>query len=121
VFAYGRFYEVTAVFVRKRIPADITQWAYKRAYIKPLVGRRGHAPMMKLICAALAAAAVTVAGTAGADPTPAPTPGYQIPGPDGPQFPGAQVYPPQCLRNMLACGFKYDPATGTWQPGTGSS
>jgi hypothetical protein len=40
------------------------------------------------------------------------TPGYQIPGPSGPEFPGAQTYPPQWLRNMRACGFEYDPDTG---------
>ena len=28
-------------------------------------------------------------GTAGADPTPTPSPGYQIAGPSGPQFPRA--------------------------------
>ncbi len=55
-----------------------------------------------VLAAVLALAAVAAAGTAGADPTPAPTPGYQIPSESGPQFPGAQVYPPQCLRNMLA-------------------
>jgi hypothetical protein len=74
---------------------------------------------VRIVLAAAAVAAVVVAapGTAGADPTPPPGPGYQIPGPDGPAFPGAQVYPPQCLRNMLACGFRYDPGTGTWRPG----
>jgi hypothetical protein len=29
----------------------------------------------------------------------------------------AEQYPPWCLRNMMACGFRYDPGTGTWQPG----
>jgi hypothetical protein len=73
--------------------------------------------------AVLAAWAVVMAGTAGADPTPAPSPGYQIPGADGPTFPGTQTYPPQCARNMLACGFRYDPGSGTWNApsGTGSS
>ena len=73
----------------------------------------------QLICAAvLAAAAVVgmVAPTAAADPTPTPSPGYQIPGPNGPEFPGAQAYPPRCLHAMLACGFRYDPGTGTWGP-----
>jgi hypothetical protein len=80
---------------------------------------RGAAAMTRLVAAlvALVTAAVAAAGVAGADPGTQPTPGYQIPGPSGPEFPGAQTYPPQCLRNMLACGFKYDPATGTWQPG----
>jgi hypothetical protein len=75
------------------------------------------------VAAAAVAAMVVTAGPAGADPTPPPTPGYQIPGPEGPEFPGAQVYPPQCARNMLACGFRYDPSTGTWNApsGTGSS
>ena len=73
-----------------------------------------------LAAAALAAMAVAAPGTAGADPTPSPSPGYQIAGPSGPQFPGTQVYPPRCLEAMLSCGFKYDPGTGTWQPGTGS-
>ena len=67
---------------------------------------------------AVIATMVAAAGTAHADPTP--PPGYQIPGPSGPQFPGVQTYPPQCLRNMLACGFRYEPGSGTWQPGTGS-
>jgi hypothetical protein len=74
--------------------------------------------MTRLVAAlGVAMAALTAAGTAGADPTPPPTPGYQIPGPDGPTFPGVQTYQPSCLRNMLACGFRYDPSTGTWQPG----
>jgi hypothetical protein len=61
--------------------------------------------------AALAAMAVT-APTAEADQqTPAPTP-YQIAG----TFPGVQVYPPWCARNMMACGFRYHADTGTWQP-----
>lgn len=72
------------------------------------------------IVLAVAAMVVVAPGIAGADPTPSPGPGYQIPGRSGPQFPGTQVYPPRCLAAMLACGFKYDPGTGTWQPGTGS-
>jgi hypothetical protein len=42
----------------------------------------------------VAAIVVAAAGTATADPTPPPSPGYQIPGPDGPTFPGTQVYSP---------------------------
>jgi hypothetical protein len=78
--------------------------------------------MKRLMVASWLALASTFVepATASADPTPAPTPGYQITGASGPQFPGAQVYPPQCLRNTLACGFRYDPGSGTWQPGTGS-
>jgi hypothetical protein len=68
------------------------------------------------IFAVLATAAVLSAPTAGADPTPSPGPGYQIPTPNGPAFPGVQTYPPQCARNMLACGFRYHADTGTWQP-----
>jgi hypothetical protein len=66
----------------------------------------------------LAAAVVALlAGTwtASADPTPQPSPAYQMPGEDGPELPGVQVYPPWCLRNIVACGFKYDIDTGTWQ------
>jgi hypothetical protein len=71
--------------------------------------------------AALVTAAVASAGVASADPTPAPSPGYQIPSPSGPEFPGAQVYPPRCLRAMLAYGFTWSPDTGTWEPSrTGS-
>jgi hypothetical protein len=51
---------------------------------------------------------------AGADPTPPPSPGYRILTPDGPRFPGNQIYPPRCLEAMLSCGFRYDPGTGTW-------
>jgi hypothetical protein len=68
-----------------------------------------------ILAAAVIATMVAAAGPAGADPTPEPpSPGYQIPSESGPQFPGAQVYQPACLRNMRACGFEYDPATGTW-------
>ena len=75
-----------------------------------------------IILAATAAAAMVVAaaGTAGADPTPPPGP-YQIPGPSGPVLPGVQTYQPVCLTAPLACGLRYDPGTGTWQPGTGST
>jgi hypothetical protein len=47
-----------------------------------------------------------------------PTPGYQVAGPNEPQFPGLQVYPPRCLETTLACGFRYHPDTGTCQPAT---
>ncbi len=69
-----------------------------------------------LAAASVAAVMISPAGTAGADPAPPSGPGYQIPGPDGPTFPGTQTYPPWCARNMLACGFRYDPGTGTWNP-----
>ena len=35
----------------------------------------------------------------GRPPTPPPSPGYQIAGPDGPEFPGLQVYPRVCGRS----------------------
>jgi hypothetical protein len=73
--------------------------------------------MMRIALCAVVALVVGATGTAAADPTPAPSPGYQIAGPSGPQFPGTQVYPPRCLEAMLACGFRYHPDTGTWQPG----
>jgi hypothetical protein len=76
--------------------------------------------MTRLVAAlvALVTAAVAAAGVAGADPSPAPGPGSQILTPGGGSaFPGVQTYPPWCARNMLACGFRYDPGTGTWQPG----
>jgi hypothetical protein len=70
-----------------------------------------------LAVAAVVAMVVAAAGTAGADPTPPPTPPqYQIPTPNGPAFPGVQTYQPICLTAPLACGLRYDPATGTWQP-----
>jgi hypothetical protein len=55
---------------------------------------------------------------AGADPTPEPSPGYQIPGPDGPTFPGTQVYPPVCLTAPLACGLRYHAPPGPASTGT---
>jgi len=75
---------------------------------------------MRLALCAMAAMVLYFPAPAGADPTQPPSPNYQIPTPNGPAFPGVQTYPPQCLRNMLACGFRYDPGTGTWQPGTAS-
>jgi len=76
--------------------------------------------MRLALCAVVAL--VVAAPTAAADPTPAPTPGpaYQIPSNAGPVLGGVQTYQPTCLQAPLACGFKYDPGTGTWQPGTGS-
>jgi hypothetical protein len=75
-------------------------------------------PVRRIVIAAAAVAAMVVAAAAvpaGADPTPPPSPGYQILTPGGgSQFPGVQTYQPACLRNMRACGFEYDPATGTW-------
>ncbi|MGO8964411.1 MAG: hypothetical protein ACLQGN_12390 [Mycobacterium sp.] len=75
----------------------------------------------QLICAALlAATAMTVAGTAGADPTPAPGP-YQILGPNGPVVGGLPTYPTRCLAQPRACAMTWNPNTGAWEaPGTGS-
>jgi hypothetical protein len=71
------------------------------------------------LSAAVIATMVAGAGTAGADPTAPPAPPYQILTPDGPQFPGAQIYPPRCLHAMRACGFTLDPGTMTWRPSGG--
>jgi hypothetical protein len=103
------------------------------ASFKSLGTKRGVVMRLRSSVGALAAAAVAVAAAvmgfwpataaaagAAADPTPAPQPGYQIQTPDGPVFLGAQVYPPWCLHNMTACGFRYDPGTATWQPKEGS-
>lgn len=57
------------------------------------------------------AAMLAGAGTAGADPTPSPI----IPAPGGSWLPGNQTYQPVCGEFPQACGFRYDPATGTWQ------
>lgn len=73
--------------------------------------------MMRIALCAVVALVVSATGTAAADPTPAPSPGYQIPTPNGPVFPGVQTYQPACLTAPLACGFRYHPDTGTWQPG----
>jgi len=75
--------------------------------------------MKRLMVAPWLALAATFVepGTASADPASAATPGYQIPGPSGPVFPGTQVYQPTCLVAPLACGLRYDPGTGTWRPG----
>jgi hypothetical protein len=74
---------------------------------------------MKTVMVA-AVAWVTVllgAGVAHADDTPTPTPPpYVINGPAGPILPGNQQLPPICAAYMRACGFTYDPATGTWRP-----
>jgi hypothetical protein len=69
--------------------------------------------VLSTVVAAAAGIAQNATPPAAADPTPPPGPGYQIPGPSGPQFPGTQVYPPRCLEAMLACGFRYDPGTGS--------
>jgi hypothetical protein len=62
------------------------------------------------------AAILAGAGTAGADPTPAPVPPYQIAGPSGPVLPGVQTYQPVCLEFPMACAMRYDPSRGVWLP-----
>ena len=70
-------------------------------------------------------AAVTVLAALGTppahadDPAPSPSVPYQIPTRDGPVLPGNQVLPPVCAHAMMACGFWYDPDTGTWRPRVG--
>jgi hypothetical protein len=74
-----------------------------------------------LAAAAVAVMVVPAAGTASADPTSSPSPGYQVPtSGGGVVLPGTQVYPPRCFRNMLGCGLRYYPGSGTWQPVEGA-
>jgi hypothetical protein len=68
------------------------------------------------LSAAVIAALAAAIGTAAADPTPPPQPGYQIPGPAASEFPGVQVYPPRCRWQPRSCGLEYDPGSGTWDP-----
>jgi hypothetical protein len=75
----------------------------------------------QLICAAvLAAWAVTVAGTAHADPTSAPSPPYVIQTPAGPTVGGLRSLPPICGVQPRACAGNWHPSTGAWDfpPGT---
>jgi hypothetical protein len=81
--------------------------------VKRLVGQFLGLALKTLAVVALA---VSVAGTAHADPDSTPGPAYQIPTPNGPAFPGVQTYPSRCLVAPLACGFRYHADTGTWQP-----
>jgi hypothetical protein len=73
---------------------------------------------MKLLAVVfmLLAAGAKFLAPAHADPTPAPSPGYQIPTPAGPVFPGVQSYPPRCLVAPLSCSMQYDAGSGTWNP-----
>lgn len=68
-----------------------------------------------LVVALAVLAALGSAVPAHADPTPS-GPGYQIPGPSGPLFPGAQTYAPRCAAYPPACGLRFDPGTQTWNP-----
>jgi hypothetical protein len=71
---------------------------------------------MRLLVLGVLVLGLATAVPAAADPTPAPSPGYQIPAPSGPMLPGVQTYPPRCLAQPLACGLRYGPGTGTWNP-----
>jgi hypothetical protein len=72
---------------------------------------------MRIILAAAVAiaAAVFTAPIAGADPDPAPPPIIPTPG-GGAWLPANQTYQPVCATFPQACGFRYSPDTGTWQP-----
>jgi hypothetical protein len=83
-----------------------------------LVGPREHNRIVRTALAAVVTV-LAVLGTPPAhadDPTPSPPTPYQVPTQDGPVLPGNQILPPVCAHAMQACGFDYDPATGTWRP-----
>jgi len=76
---------------------------------------------MRFALCVVVALVVGAPGTAAADPDPTPPgPAYQIPGPSGPTFPGVRTYQPVCRTAPLACGLRYDPSTGTWNPPPGT-
>jgi hypothetical protein len=68
----------------------------------------------------LVAAGVAFATPAGADPTPPPSPPYQIQTPGGPVVGGLRSLPPICGVQPRACAGNWDPNSGTWvfPPGT---
>jgi hypothetical protein len=75
-----------------------------------------------LICASVLIG-VTVwlmPGTADADPTPEPSPGYVIQTPGGPAVGGLRSLPPICGVQPRACAGNWDSNSGTWvfPPGT---
>jgi hypothetical protein len=73
--------------------------------------------MTKLITGVAAVlVAFSSAGTAGAYPTPepAPSPGYVIQTPKGPQIGGLRTLAPICGTQPLACAGHWNPDTGTW-------
>jgi hypothetical protein len=73
-----------------------------------------------VLAAAGVGAMVVAAGTAGADPTPEPSPGYVIQGPTGPTVGGLRTLPPICGAQPRACAGNWNPDTGAWDfpPGT---
>jgi hypothetical protein len=73
-----------------------------------------------VVVAAVAVLVVGATGTAGADPTPEPSPGYVIQGPTGPTVGGLRSLPPICGVQPRACAGNWDPNTGAWvfPPGT---
>jgi hypothetical protein len=73
-----------------------------------------------LVLGVLLGAGVAPATPAGADPTPAPGPGYVIRTPAGPEVGGLQTLPPVCAVQPRACNLNWDPNTGAWDapPGT---
>jgi len=71
--------------------------------------------MTKLITGVAAVLfALSTAGTAGADPTPEPSPGYVIQGPGGPTVGGLRSLPPICSVQPRACAGNWSPDTGSW-------
>jgi hypothetical protein len=62
----------------------------------------------------VAIAALLSAPAAAADPDPSPPP--IVPTHEGAWLPGNEILPPVCGVQMRACGYWYDPATGTWRP-----
>jgi len=85
--------------------------------------RKGHptinTPDIVLATAAAAAMVVAAPGTAGADPTPPPSPPYVIQTPGGPAVGGLRTLPPRCTVQPRACSGNWNPDTGAWDfPGT---
>jgi hypothetical protein len=71
------------------------------------------------IVLAVAAMVVAVPGTAHADPTPEPSPGYVIQGPGGATVGGLRTLPPVCGVQPRACAGNWNPNSGAWDfPGT---
>jgi hypothetical protein len=73
--------------------------------------------MMKQLIYAAVLVGLTVwltPGTAGADPTPEPSPGYVIQGPGGPTVGGLRSLPPICGVQPRACAGNWDPDSGAW-------